>query len=131
VQAVVDRTVWLQQWYALFAVIADAEHLAHKGLVHADLPDTVVHQQAEAEWQSLCLTDVPDDEEGESAFTGAYIARRIRLTTRQKAYVAAQREMLQTLVIPATWPSLIGPDGRDEEEVEILLDTEPGHSDLD
>lgn len=131
VQAIVDRSAWLEQWRALLTAIADTEHLAHTGLLSPDIPDTVVHDQATAEWQSLYLTGVPDNEEAEAVFTGAYIARRIRLTTRQRAYVAAQREMLRTMVIPATWPSLVGPDGRDEEKLQILLNTETGFSDLE
>jgi hypothetical protein len=77
-----------------------------------------------AQWRRLVAAGTPDDEddEAEAVFVGSYIARRIRLTPRQQAYMAAERQMMRTLVIPEEWPALVGPDGRDEEEVEILLD---------
>jgi len=122
IQVIVDRRVLLAQWRAFCTAIAEAEHLAHKGVLHSSLPSTVVDDQADAAWQRLVAAGTPNDEEARELFTGTYIARRIRLTTRQKAYVEAERQMLRTLVIPAEWPSLIGPDGHDEEAVEILAE---------
>ncbi|RKK04660.1 hypothetical protein EBE87_23215 [Pseudoroseomonas wenyumeiae] len=124
IHAVVERAAFLAQWRQMLEAIADTEHLAHRGVLHGELPDTVVHEQADAAWQRLVAAGTPDDEddEAEALFVGAYIARRIRLTPRQQAYMAAERQMLRTLVIPEEWPPLVGPDGRDEEEVEILLD---------
>lgn len=124
IHAVVERADLLSQWRQMLDAIAEAEHLAHTGVLHAVLPGTVVHDQADDEWERLVAAGVHSrgDEEAEAVFVGTYIARRIRLTTRQRAYVEAERQMLRTWVIPEEWPSLVGPDNCDEEEVEILLD---------